>query len=335
MALENMTLAEKSAAIISLLGADDAAIVFKLLKESEIEQISVALARLPKISSSELDNIAEEFTECCMARKVIADGGIDYARTVLEKAFGAQQAGSLMERVGRTLKTQSFGFLRKVDYKSLMTVIQNEHPQTLALILSYANAQQASQIIASLSRDVRVDVVERIANMERAAPKFVKIVESVVESKLDTSGMAEMAEVGGLHYIADIMNHVDRSTERDIFDELNIKNPGLADNVRKLMFVFEDIAFLDPMSIQRFIREVDSKDIAVALKATNEDVVNAIFSNMSGRMRDSIRSDMEYLHNIRMRDVEEAQQRIVAVIRRLEEEGEVVISKDGEDDVIV
>ncbi|WP_394925110.1 flagellar motor switch protein FliG [uncultured Robinsoniella sp.] len=335
MALEGRSLAEKSAAIISILGTDDASVVFKLLKESEIEQLSVELARMPRLKEDELDTIAKEFTECCMARKIITEGGMDYAKSVLEKAFGAQQANNLMERVGRTLKTQAFGFLRKVDYKSLMTVIQNEHPQTLALILSYANAEQASQIIASLPREVRVDVVERIANMERAQPHFIKIVENVVEGKLDTTGMADMMEVGGLNYIADIMNHVDRGTERDIFDELTIKNPELADSVRKLMFVFEDIAYLDPMSIQRFIREVDSKDLAVALKAANEEVVNAIFSNMSARMRDSIRTDMEYLRNIRMRDVEEAQQRVVAVIRRLEEDGEVVISKDGKDDILV
>ena len=171
--------------------------------------------------------------------------------------------------------------------------------------------------------------------MDRALPMAIKIAEEVLEKKIGSSSSEETMEVGGLNYIADIMNHVDRSTERDIFDELNLKNPQLAEDVRKLMFVFEDIAYLDPLSIQRFLRETDSKDLAVALKVSNKDVMSAIFANMSNRMRESIQSDMEYLHNIRMSDVEEAQQRIVAVIRRLEEEGEIVISKDGKDEIIV
>ena len=177
--------------------------------------------------------------------------------------------------------------------------------------------------------------MERIANMDRALPMAIKIAEEVLEKKIGSSSSEETMEVGGLTYVADVMNHVDRSTERDIFDELNMKNPQLAEDVRKLMFVFEDIAYLDPLSVQRFLREIDTKDLSVALKVANKDVTNTIFSNMSGRMRESIQSDMEYLHNIRMSDVEDAQQRIVAVIRRLEEEGEIVISKDGKDEIIV
>lgn len=327
--------AEKAATIITMLGAEDASQVYKYLKESEIEQISVELTKLPKIKDDELQDIAKEFYDCCLTQKVITEGGQDYAKEVLEKTFGQQQARNLLDRVSKALKSKSFAFLRKVDYKTLMTVIQNEHPQTLALILSYAAPDQASRIIENLPRDVRTDVVQRVAKMERAVPNIVRIVEEVVGSKLDTSTSEEMMEVGGLNYVADIMNNVDRSTEKDIFEELTIKDAPLADNVRKLMFVFEDIAYLDPMSIQRFIREVDSKDIAVALKVTNPDVLNAFFSNMSTRMRDTISTDMEYLHNIRMSDVQEAQQRIVSTIRRLEESGEIVISKDGKDDFIV
>lgn len=325
---------EKAAAVISILGAERASSVFKYLNENEIEQISVELARMPRVKDDELQDIAKEFYECCLTQKVISEGGKDYAKEVLEKAFGQQQARTLMDRVSKVLKSKSFGFLRKIDYKTLMSIIQNEHPQTLALILSYASSEQASRVIENLPRDVRTDVVERIANMDRAVPGIVHIVESVIESKLDTSTLEETMEVGGLRYVADIMNNVDRSTEKDIFDELSIKNAPLADSVRKLMFVFEDIAFLDPMSIQRFIREVDQKDIAVALKATNQDVENAFFSNMSTRMTENIRTDMEYLHNIRMSDVLEAQQRIVGTIRRLEENGEIVISKDGKDEFI-
>ena len=327
--------AEKAAAVISIIGAEAASEVFRYLNDNEIEQISIELARLPKLDDRDIQEISKEFYDCCVTQKIISEGGKDYAKEVLEKAFGQQQAKNLMDRVSKALKTKSFGFIRKVDYKSLMTVVQNEHPQTLALILSYATPEQASRIIVNLPRETQIDVVERVANMDRAYPAAIKIVEDVVKRKIGSSESEETMAVGGLNYIADVMNHVDRSTERDIFDELNIKNPQLAENVRKLMFVFEDIAYLDPLSIQRFIREIDSKDIAVALKVANKEVTNAIFSNMSNRMRESIQTDMEYLRNIRMSDVEEAQQRIVGAIRRLEEDGEIVISKDGKDEIIV
>ncbi|MCU6734537.1 flagellar motor switch protein FliG [Diplocloster agilis] len=327
--------AEKAAAVISMLGADSASQVFHYLSENEIEQISVELSRLPRLEQGELENIANEFYDCCVTEKVITEGGREYAKEVLERAFGQQQAKSLMERVSKAMKTKAFSFIRKIDYKTLMTIIQNEHPQTLALILSYATPEQASKIVANLPKETRIDVVERIANMDRAVPSIIKIVENVVQKKIGSSTSEETTEVGGLNYVADVMNHVDRSTERDIFEELNIKNPQLAEDVRKLMFVFEDIAYLDPLSIQRFIRDTDTKDIAVALKVANKDVANAIFSNMSTRMRETIQSDMEYLRNIRMSDVEDAQQRIVGTIRRLKEEGEIVISKDGKDEIIV
>jgi len=327
--------AEKAAAVISIIGTERASEVYRYLRESEIERISLELTRLPKLTQEELGEIAQEFYNCCVTQKVITEGGRDYAKEVLEKAFGPQQAKVLMERVARSLQSRSFDFIRKVDAKTLMSLLQNEHPQTLARILSYATPEQSSKMIASLPQETRVDVVERIASMDRALPVAIKIVEEVLRKKIGSASSEETTEVGGLNFIADVMNHVDRGTERDIFDELNMKNPQLAEDVRKLMFVFEDIAYLDPLSIQRFLREVDSRDLAVALKVANKEVSSAIFANMSTRMRESIQSDIEYLHNIRMRDVEEAQQRIVASIRRLEEEGEIVIAKDGKDELIV
>ena len=327
--------AEKAAAVISIIGTERASEVYRYLRESEIERISLELTRLPKLTADELGEIAQEFYNCCVTQKVITEGGRDYASEVLEKAFGPQQAKILMERVARSRQSRSFDFIRKVDAKTLMSLLQNEHPQTLARILSYATPEQSSKMIASLPQETRVDVVERIASMDRALPVAIKIVEEVLRKKIGSASSEETTEVGGLNFIADVMNHVDRGTERDIFDELNMKNPQLAEDVRKLMFVFEDIAYLDPLSIQRFLREVDSRDLAVALKVANKEVSSAIFANMSTRMRESIQSDIEYLHNIRMRDVEEAQQRIVASIRRLEEEGEIVIAKDGKDELIV
>lgn len=241
----------------------------------------------------------------------------------------------MLERVTKSLRTKAFEFIRKADYKNLMNMIVNEHPQTIALILSYARADQASSIIAELPKSIRVDVVERIARMDRTSPEVIRQVEAILERKFESVVSVDLLEVGGINYIAEIMNNIDRGTEKFIFDELSRNDPKLSDEIRKRMFVFEDIIILDPLAIQRFLREVDTKEMAVALKGANKDVANVIFENMSQRMGETVRSEMDYLHNVRVRDVEDAQQKIVAIIRRLEEEGEIVIAKGGKDDIIV
>jgi flagellar motor switch protein FliG len=213
-------------------------------------------------------------------------------------------------------------------------IIQNEHPQTIAIILSYANADQASHILSELPKETQVDVIKRISNLDRASPEVIGIVESMLEKRLASISSVDLMECGGVNYIAEIMNRVDRQTEKYILDELKEDSPDLADEIKKLMFVFDDIIYLDNLEIQCFIREVDIKDITIALKATSEEVANAILSNMSQRQQETIKTDMQYLHNVRMRDVEEAQQRIVATIRKLEEAGEIVISKGGKDEII-
>lgn len=325
---------QKAAAVMIALGAQEAAAVYKYLRDEEVEQLTVEIAKMNRLPPEEMKVIADDFYGLCVAQKVIAEGGVDYARTVLEKAFGTQQAISYMERVTKSLKTKAFDFIRKADYKSLLNILQNEHPQTIALILSYARADQASQVIGELPPDLRIDVIERIAKLDRASPEMINIVERVLAKKFSSIISVDLMELGGVRHVADIMNNVDRGTEKQIFDELGLKDPELADDVRKLMFVFEDIIYLDDMSIQRFLREVDSKDLAVALKGSNQDVSAVIFNNMSKRMQETINSDIEYLHNVRMRDVEAAQQKIVDVIRKLEEDGELVITKGGKDDVI-
>ena len=335
MATKKLTNKARAAAVIISLGATEAAEVYKHFREEEIEQLSLEVAKLDNMPPEELKEIMDDFYGLCVTQKVITEGGVDYARDVLEKAFGPQQAASLMERVTKSLRTKAFDFIRKADYKNLLSILQNEHPQTIALILSYARADQASQIIGELSGDVRLDVIERIANLDRASPDVIKIVEDTLEKKFGNIVSVDLMELGGVPYVAEIMNNVDRGTEKQIFDELGIRDPELAENIRKLMFVFEDIVYLDDISIQRFLRDVDSKDLAVALKAGNAEVSKIIFQNMSKRGQETIASDIEYLHNVRMKDVEEAQQRIVDTIRRLEEEGELVISKGGKDELIV
>ena len=324
----------RAAAVIVSLGAEEAAEVYKYLREEEIEQLSLEVAKLDSISPEDMKDIIDDFYGLCVTQKVIAEGGVDYARDILEKAFGPQQAASLMERVSKSLRTKAFDFIRKADYKNLLSILSNEHPQTIALILSYARSDQASMIISELPPDVRLDVVERIANLDRASPDVISVVEATLEKKFGNIVSVDLMELGGVPYVAEIMNSVDRSTEKQIFDELGVKDPELAENIRKLMFVFEDITFLDDISIQRFLRDIDTKDLAVALKAGNAEVSRVIFQNMSKRSQETIAGDMEYLHNVRMKDVEEAQQRIVDTIRRLEEEGELVISKGGKDEVI-
>lgn len=326
---------QKAASVVVALGAEYAAQVYRFLSEDEIEQISFEIARMDRRQPEDMQTIIEDFYGLCVTQKVIAEGGVEYARSVLEKAFGQQQALSFMERVAKSLRTKAFEFVRKADYKNLLSILQGEHPQTVALVLSYARSDQAAQIIAELPPERRIEVVERIAKLDRASPEVISIVEKTLQKKFDSIVSVDLMELGGVNYVADIMNHVDRGTEKFVFDELTVRDSQLASDIRKLMFVFEDIGYLDDMSVQRFIRDVDSRDLAVALKRAPSDVEQMIFRNMSGRMQETIRSDIEYLHNVRMRDVEDAQQRIVDVIRRLEEEGELVITKGGKDEMIV
>lgn len=325
---------QKAAAVIVALGAQNASKVYKFLKEDEVEQLTLEIARLPVLPAEQVENTLDEFYRVCLTQKVVTEGGVEYAREVLEKAYGAQTATSLLDKVTKSLRTKAFGFLRKADYKNLLAIIQNEHPQTIAMILSYASASQAATIIEELPKDKRIDVVERIANMDRTSPEVVKIVEKNLEKKFSTLMSTDLMEFGGVNYIADIMNNMDRANEKYIFDELTHKDAQLCDDIKKRMFVFEDITTLDDMSIQRFLRDVDPKDLVYALKGANKEVGDVIFKNMSTRTSDTIKSDLEYTHNVRLRDVEDAQQRIVGVIRRLESEGELVIAKGGKDEII-
>ncbi len=325
---------QRAATVIISLGAQRASDVYKYLSEDEVEMLSLEIAKMQRLSEEDVRETMEDFYGLCVTQKVINEGGVLYARDVLEKAFGPEQAASLMERLSKSLKTQAFEFIRKADYKSLQMALANEHPQTIALVLSYARSDQASMIIAELPRTMQIDVIKRIANLDRTSPEIVSIVEKTLERRFDSIISSDQVEVGGVPYIADIMNRVDRSTEKFVFDELGAQDPKLAEEIRKLMFVFEDIVNLDGLAIQRFIREVDSKDLAVALKAANEDVKEVIFQNMSSRVRETIQTDIQYLHNIRLRDVEEAQQKIVGVIRQLEEAGEIVIARGEGEEII-
>ena len=325
MATEELTSAKKAAAVIVALGAERASEVYKYLTDEEVEQLSLEIAKLDRLSPEDMQATVEDFYGLCITQKVINEGGVLYAKDVLEKAFGQQQATSFMERLSKSLRSKSFEFVRKADAKNIQMILQNEHPQTIALILSYARSDQAAQIIAELPRSIQLDVIKRIAELDRVSPEMIKLVETTLEKRFSSIISSDIAE---------IMNRVDRATEKYIFDELGEKDAALADEIHKLMFVFEDIANLDSMSVQRFIREVDTKDLAVALKSANENVKQLILQNMSSRMRESVEQDIQFLHNIRMKDVEEAQQKIVGVIRQLEESGEIVIARGEGDEIL-
>lgn len=329
-----MSAAKKIALVMASMGAENASAVYKHLSDDEVEAISVELARMEYHSIDEVEEVLNEFYELCLTQKVVAEGGMDYARQILEKAFGEEAANALLGRITKQLKTKSFDFVRKADYKNLLAIVQNEHPQTIALILSYARTDQASAILSELPKEKRVEVVERIATMDRAQPEVVKAIEASLEKKFANLATTDSMEVGGVNYVAEIMNNVDRATEKYIFDELSARDQKLADLIKQKMFVFEDIVQLDPKAIQEFTKQVDSKDLAVALKGSTQEVAECIFSNISSRARESLQADIEYLHNVRMRDVEEAQQRIVGVIRRLEQENVITIARGGGDEII-
>lgn len=332
--VKELTPMQKAAVVVSTVGAENAAIIFKRLKDDEVEKLTYEISSLPYVDINQVNDILNEFYELCLTQKVITEGGVEYAKNVLEKAFGPEVAAKLMDKVSRTMQAKAFEFVRKSDYKNLLAIMQNEHPQTIALILSYINSDQASAVLSELPKEKRVEVVERIAKMESASPETIATIEATLERKFAAVVSMDLTEVGGVNFVADVLNHVDRATEKYIFDELSVRDPALVDDIKKKMFVFEDILGLDSMSIQRFIRDVEVKDLAIAIKGSNEEVAAALYANMPQRMQDTIQQEIEYLHNVRMRDVEEAQQRIVGIIRHLEEEGELVIGKGGEDEII-
>ncbi len=334
MEANKLTPEQKAAAVVVSLGADKASKIYKHLSESDIEKLTIEVAKLGHVTPEQMEEVLDEFYKVCLTQKVVTDGGMEYARAVLEKAFGESTAQSLLDRLSKSLQIRPFEFIRKSDAKNLLSFLQHERPQTIALILSYADSDQASMVISELPKDKRIQVVEAIARMESASPEAIKIVEESLKKRFDSVVTADFTTIGGINYIADVMNHMDRANEKYIFDELGKKDEELAEVIRKKMFVFEDIVSMDNRSIQRFIRECDVKDIVYALKGSDENIKELVFANVSSRMAESIQSDLEVTVNVRLRDVEEAQQRIVGVIRRLEEAGELIIVKSGKDEII-
>lgn len=328
---------KKAALVVVSLGAGRASEIYKYLSEQEIEDLTYAVAGMGKADGDEVEETLDEFYKYCLTHKMMSDGGVDYAKDVLERAFGASAAGNLLDKVSKSLQSRPFSFLAKADAKMLVPLMQGERAQVIALILSYMDSDQAAQVLEQLPEGKKISVLESIAVMDRVSPEAVAIVEEEMKHKFSSIKSSEgNKNLGGVDYVADVMNHVDRSSEKKIFEILDQSNPELAKGIRDKMFVFEDILDMDNRSVQRFVRDCDVKDIVYALKTATEEMKEVFFSNMSKRMAESVQEDLEVTTNIRLKEVEEAQQRIVMVIRRLEEEGEVIIRKGGaEDDIIV
>ena len=317
------------------LGPEKSANIFKHLKEEEIEELTLEIANTRNVTTQIKEEVTAEFYQLCLAQQYIAEGGIGYAKELLEKALGSEKAVSVISKLTASLQVKPFESLRKTDASQLLNFIQDEHPQTIALILSYMSPGQASMIISSLPPERQADVAKRVAMMDRTSPDIIKEVEKILESKLASLVNQDYTIIGGVDAVVEILNAVDRGTEKHIMETLEIEEPELADEIRKKMFVFEDILLLDDRAIQRVLRDVDNNDLAVALKGANEQVQTAIFNNLSKRLSAMIKEDMEFMGPVRMKDVEEAQQKIVNIIRKLEDAGEIVISRGGGDEIVV
>ncbi len=332
---KELTGKQKAAILLISLGPEVSAEIFKHLKEEEIEQLTLEIANVRKVDYEAKDKVLAEFHQIALAQDYISQGGISYAKEVLEKALGQQKAMDVINRLTASLQVRPFDFARKADPGQIFNFIQNEHPQTIALVLSYLDPDQSAAILSALPQDKQADIARRIALMDSTSPEIVSQVERVLEKKLSATVIQDYTSAGGIESIVQILNGVDRSTERTILDSLELQDPELAEEIKKRMFVFEDIVLLDDRSIQRVIRDVENNDLMLALKVASEDVKEVLFRNMSKRMVETFKEEMEYMGPVRLRDVEEAQTRIVAIIRRLEEAGEIIIARGGGDDIIV
>ena len=329
-----LTGAQRAATVVIALGVERASALYKYMEPEYVEQLSLEVAKMGFLGSEQTEQILAEFYQLCQTNHAVTEGGLEYARAVLEKAYGSERADELLGKVTKSLQNRSFSFMEKADEKSLFSALQNERPQAISLVLSYVDAGKAAAVISQLDEKRQVQVVESMAKIESVSPVAVKIIEAEMRKKFSSIVTNANVKVGGIDYVADVMNNLDRTSEKNIFDGLSAYDQDLADEIRKRMFVFEDIVTMDDRSVQRFVRDCDPRDLVLALKTANEEVSRKLLNNMSTRMAQNIRDDLEITTNVKLKDVEDSQQRIVDIIRQLEEKGEIVIAKGGKDDII-
>ena len=333
--ISDMTGREKAAVLLIALGPEKSANIFKHLKEEEIETLTLEIANTQMILPEVRDAVLDEFYQICLAQQYIAEGGIAYAKSILEKALGESKAYEVLSKLTVSLQVRPFDFIRKTDANQITNFIQNEHPQTIALILSYLRPKQASEVLSSLATDKQADVAARIAKMEGTSPEVIKEVEKVFEKKLSALMTEDYTQVGGVDHVVEILNAVDRTTEKHILETLEVEDIELSEEIRRKMFVFEDILALGNRDVQQVLREVEQKDLAVALKGASEELKAHIFANQSKRLATMIQEEMDFMGPIRKSDREEAQQKIVNIVRRMQDSGDIVVARGGGDDVIV
>lgn len=327
---------EKAAILLITLGPDLSSQVMKHMKEEDIDVLTLEIAGTKRVDQDVRDQVLSEFADMAIAQQYIDEGGIEYAKVLLEKALGKEKAVDVLGRLTASLQVRPFDFARKAEPTQLLNFLESESPQTIALILSYLAPNQSGAILASLAPDLQVEVARRIAAMEGTSPDVIKEIERILERKLVNVVGQDYTRTGGVGAIVDILNNVDRQTEKTILNALDVEAPELSEEIKRRMFLFDDIIYLDDRAVQRFLREVDmSKDLPLALKAASDEVKEKIYKNLSSRAVETLKESIDYLGPVRMRDVEDAQQRIVAIIRRLEDQGEIVVGRGGGDDVVV
>lgn len=331
----NISPREKAAILLISMGKNYSAKIYKYLSDEEIEQLTLGISAVRRVDPETRDAVLNEFREICLAQKYIFEGGLEYAKGILEEALGPQRTDELIQKLTSSLQARPFDFFRRADPEQILNFIQNEHPQTIALILSYLDPRQSSAVLRWLPSELQTDVVSRIATMGTTSPEYIKEAERILERKLTSMGTSKQNVAGGIESIVDILNSVDRGTEKYILESLEQEDEELANEIRSRLFVFEDIAKLSSQAIQRVLKDVDNSDLAVALKGATNEVSKLIFENISKRLQEMIREDMELMGPVRVRDVEEAQQKIVNIVRKLEDEGEIVTVRGNEDEMVV
>jgi len=325
----------KAALLLVSVEEDLAALLLSKLGKEHVEAIMREVAQLKKVTKEERDAVIEEFYQVALARNILDSGGLGTARNLLEKTFKKEEADQLLLDVQKSMQASPFSFLQRAESANLLTFIQGEHPQTIALILAHLPASQASEILSGLPQKKQVEVVRRVANMEQTSPEVIAEVEKALESRLSAIVSQKFEKTGGIEAIAEILNLTDRSTEKSVMESLEEEDPELVEQIRRLMFVFEDIMLVNDKGIQAVLKEVENETLALALKTASEELKEKIFKNMSERAVQLIKEDMQYMGPVRVSDVEAAQQKIVDVVRRLEDAGEIIITGRGREEELV
>jgi flagellar motor switch protein FliG len=333
---EHLSGKQKAAVICLVLGEDLTAEIFKRLEEDEVQEISREISLMGAVPAEITDRVTEEFYHLTLAKEYITSGGIEYAKKVLNKSLGPGEARQIIDRLIKVLeKSAGFSSLKKINPQQLSKFIRNEHPQTIALILAHLSASQAAELISALPEDIRTEIIVRMANLEEISPEIVKKIAGVLDQKLEALGSYSLEEYGGVKAVSELFNRMDRRVSRNVLEQIESRNPELADSIRDLMFVFEDILHVDDQGVMEILKRVEKKSLAMALKGADDEIKTKFFKNMSQRASEMLKEEMEYLGPIRVKEVERAQHEIVEVVRTLEEEGVILIGGTGGDEYVI